>query len=113
MPLETKKKQVSHSRNLLPSHSSNRACSRLLVRNYNKLRALSPLYQQERRFAGSACPYGSIELGDRHDGLAVYLDDDIALLETGSRGSRVGVDIGDDDALRAFGSLELLTKFRR
>ena len=47
------------------------------------------------------------------DWFAIHLDDDVALLETGSRCGRICVDVGDNDALRPFGSLQLLAEIRR
>ena len=68
---------------------------------------------KQRGFAGGASFDGSVELGDRSDRFTVHLDDDVALLETGSRRRRIRVDVGDDDALGPFGSLQLLAEFRR
>ena len=55
----------------------------------------------------------SVELRDRGHWLAVHLDDNLALFETGSRGSRFGINIGDDDALGTFRGLKLLLEVRR
>jgi hypothetical protein len=108
-----KKKQVSLKKPASPTLNFRQPSGRLLVRNYNKLRALSTFYQQKGGFAGSASLYGGVELRHVGDGFTVYLDDDVTLLETGGRGSRIRVNIGDDYALRAFGSLELLTQVGR
>src|ERR1700733_10433254 len=107
-----KKKQVSLKKPASPTLNFQTGPKALFVRNYNKLRALPTLYQQERGFARGTRLHGHVEFGYVRDRFPVHLDDNVALLESGSRSGRIRVDLSDDDALRSFGGLQLLAEIR-